>query len=151
VRGRKPNPTALKKLKGERNKDRINDNEPQIVGNLPRCPTQITGEARKEWRRVIKQLHACPYITTLERAALAIYCQAWAMFLKAKETVEKHGPLIITKKGNIVQNPALSVMNKSMEQLSKYGSKLGFDPSERSRIRVPKGKKDDGGFADLLD
>ena len=151
MKGRKPEPTARKLLKGTR-KDRINENEPEVVGNFPTCPSLLEKDGKAEWLRIKKATKACPYITTLDRGVLTGYCTAWEMFLKCHAMVAKAGPFIVTKKGNIIQNPALSGMNKAMEQILKFGAALGFSPSERSRMVAPKSKKPKkGGLQELLD
>lgn len=143
MRGNKPKPTKIKKLLGIR-PDRINENEPEVVGNFPTCPVGLGPEAKKEWKRIRHATKFCPYITTLDRGILMAYCTAVDMFWRCLPLVQKTGPFIITKSGNIVQNPALSGMNKAMEQILKLGASLGFSPAERSRMvisRKGKGKK----------
>ena len=150
MKGRKPQSAAVKDLKNVR-EDRINRNAPMIVGNFPACPSFLGKEGRKEWFRIRKEVRACPYITTLDRAVLAGYCTHWEMFLSAQAIVIQTGPYIKTTKGNVIQNPALSGMNKHLEQVLKFGAALGFTPTERSRLSVPKKRKKKNDFEEMLD
>ena len=55
-RGRIPIPTAIKILQGNPGKRPLNQNEPKPIKRAPKCPTWISSEAKKEWRRMCKQL-----------------------------------------------------------------------------------------------
>jgi len=151
MKGRKPTPTALKKLKGER-PSRINENEPEVVGTFPSCPRFLGKEARAEFFRIKRETKFCPFITTLDRGVLINYCVAWESFTKSYAMVQKFGPFIKTKNGNIIQNPAFAGMNKAMEQMAKFSAELGFSPSSRGRVSMPKGSKGKKeGLESLLD
>lgn len=151
MKGRKPAPTAIKRLRGDK-PSRINENEPKIVPNFPGCPRFLGKEARVEFFRIKKEMRACSYISTLDRGILINYCVAWENFTKSYGMVQKFGPFIKTKKGNIVQNPALSGINKAMEQMAKFSAELGFSPSSRGRISVPVNPdKPTSGMAAMLD
>ena len=54
TRGRKPLPTALKLLEGDRGKGRrpINAEEPTPPQNNVKCPNWLMPEAKKEWQLV---------------------------------------------------------------------------------------------------
>ena len=51
-RGRKPKPTALKKLEGNPGKRPLNELEPMPQVTMLRCPNWLEPEAKKEWRRL---------------------------------------------------------------------------------------------------
>ena len=53
TKGRKPLPTALKVLEGDRGKGRrpINKDEPTPPQNNIKCPDWLMPEAKKEWKR----------------------------------------------------------------------------------------------------
>ena len=125
--GPKPKPNIIKRQKGEK-LSRINDDEPEIVGNFPARPVGLGKVAVSEYNRIKKQLIACPYVTTLDRGVLVAYCTAWEVFVESYKKLKKFGYLIITKKGNLVQNPALSVNNRAKADMVKYAAELGFTP-----------------------
>ena len=52
ARGRRPKPTALKKLEGNPGKRPLNELEPVPPVASLRCPNYLLPEARKEWRRL---------------------------------------------------------------------------------------------------
>ena len=55
-RGRKPKPTAVKVLEGNPGKRSLNTGEPKPEKKAPRCPSWLEEEAKKEWKRMAKQL-----------------------------------------------------------------------------------------------
>lgn len=147
-RGPAPEPTALKRLKGNPGKRALNDSEPRPAATMPRCPSHLQGEARAEWKRVAKTLHQSGLLTQVDRAALAIYCQAWARWVKAEAQVARHGEVVKSAAGNVMQNPYLSIANRAMKQMREMARELGMTPSARSQIKVQP--LDEPSLADLL-
>lgn len=47
--GRKPKPTALKKLEGNPGKRKLNTKEPIPAKGMLNCPEWLLPEAKKEW------------------------------------------------------------------------------------------------------
>ena len=50
--GRKPKPTALKKLEGNPGKRKLNTKEPVPVKGMTDCPKWLLPEAKEEWNRL---------------------------------------------------------------------------------------------------
>jgi len=143
MKGRKPRPTNLKILEGEPNKDRINLNEPQPLTLEVNCPKHLKGEARAEWRRIYPELKAMGLISLIDRAALAVYCQAWERWVKYSKIVEEKGELYKTQSGNVITSPALWVANKAAEQMHKFLTEFGMTPASRSRLTASAPSSDD--------
>ncbi len=76
-RGRKPKPTAVKVLEGNPGKRSLNTGEPKPEKKAPRCPAWLEDEAKKEWKRMAKQLEHLGILTEIDMAAFAGYCQAF--------------------------------------------------------------------------
>ena len=70
-RGRKPKPTAIKELEGNPGKRPLNEAEPKPVKKAPSCPKWLEPEAKKEWRRLSKQLEQSGVLTEVDQAAFA--------------------------------------------------------------------------------
>lgn len=134
--GRKPKPTALKELAGNPGKRPLNEREPKPRAAVPTAPRHLTGEARKEWRRMGRELLALGVLTTVDRAALAAYCVAYARWADAEAQVTKLGTVVKTANGNLIQNPYLAVANRAMDQMMKAAGEFGMTPSSRSRVQV---------------
>lgn len=87
TRGRKPKPTAMKELEGNPGKHPLNTSEPKPNKKAPACPKWLEPEAKKEWRRLAKQMEAIGILTEVDMAAFAGYCQAYARWKEAEEFI----------------------------------------------------------------
>lgn len=139
--GRKPKPTALKKLQGNPGKRCLNGREPKPDSRLPYCPRHLPEEAKREWNRVAKELQRIGVMTFVDRAALAAYCAAWARWVEAEKALEKEEPVVTSDKGNVYQNPWVGVARQAMKDMLDAAREFGMTPSSRSRIKVEKGEE----------
>lgn len=142
MRGRKPTPTAVKQLRGNPGKRALNKHEPQFSGT-PTCPSWLNRLAKKEWKRVTNELSALNMLRTVDTATLASYCQSYARWQMAEQTVEAEGQTIrepiVNKSGEIIGNkikrhPATTIAKDEKAALLRAASLFGFDPSSRARI-----------------
>lgn len=108
-------------------------------------PAHLSKEAKVEWRRVARILHAIGVLTTLDRAVLAVYCQAYGRWVRSEIALEKMAAkepstmamLMKTKSGNLIQNPLVGTANKAMDTLRTAAAELGMTPAGRPRIEGP--------------
>jgi P27 family predicted phage terminase small subunit len=142
MQGRKPKPTNLKILDGDKDKDRINYNEPKPSNVAATCPSHLCSEARTEWKRIYPELQSMGLMTSIDRSALAAYCQAYGRWAKYEKIIKEKGELHKTKSGNIITSPALWVANKALEQMYKYMTEFGLTPASRTRLSVAKQEED---------
>lgn len=152
TRGRKPKPTEQKKLQGNPGKRGLNKNEPKPDVVIPDCPEHLQGAARTEWKRITEELVKLKLISNVDRAALASYCEAWGMLVKASKKLKTQGEVITSDEGGMYQNPWLSIRNKSMEQVLKFSAEFGMTPSSRSRIKteIPQPGEEGNGMEGFL-
>lgn len=149
-RGRKPKPTHLKLVTGNPGKRALNKGEPTPRLDLPMPPPHLSDEAKVEWGRVSQELYDCGLLSTVDRAALAAYCQAYARWVTAEKAITKmaesdaltSGLLIRTSNGNAIQNPLVGTANKAMKDMVYYAAEFGMTPSARSRIEAAPPPKD---------
>jgi P27 family predicted phage terminase small subunit len=137
MRGRRPKPTRLKMLTGNPGKRRLNEDEPRPDANIPECPPELGSVARTEWNRLVDELAALRMLTNLDRAALAAYCGAYALWAEATVQLEKYGAMIKSPTGFPIQSPYLSIVNRQAEIMMRIASEFGFTPASRSRIATP--------------
>lgn len=135
-RGPRPQPTAVKELRGNPGKRALNKREPQFDrAQVPTLPVWVKGEARREWLRVVKQLHAQGLLTAVDRAALVAYCVAYGRWVEAEKIVADKGAVLKTANGNLIQNPYLAVANRAMDNMRKLAQEFGMTPS--ARVTLP--------------
>lgn len=150
-RGAKPTPTKLKLLKGTARSDRFNRNEPKPSRAIPSCPRELGDEARREWRRISKELDGLGLLTKVDRAALSLYCDAWGRWVEALEALKTYGVVMKSPNGYPTQSPYLSIANKAAEQIRLLLGEFGLSPSARSRVHaVPNGTEQESKWAGLL-
>ena len=142
VRGRKPLPTALKKLEGDRGKGRrpINTNEPEPPRDNIACPDWLMPEAQQEWQRLAPSLTAMGVLTDHDLEAFAGYCQAYARWREAEEFLSQHGTIFKTPSGYVQQVPQVSIAMQNLKIMQSFCSEFGLTPSSRARLYANTGK-----------
>ncbi|QDU62158.1 Phage terminase, small subunit [Planctomycetes bacterium Pan216] len=149
ARGPKKTSDATKRLRGTNRKDR-DDQSLKLKRGIPTRPKWIVHEvAVIEWDRVVEILANDNVLTLGDQGILALYCQAYADWIEAKEVIEDEGITTETDKGNVIQHPAVGACNKAWERCLKAAKELGLTPASRSRVdREPDAEED--GFAAFI-
>lgn len=142
TRGRKPTPTAIKELEGNPGKRPLNENEPKLQKKAPTCPKWLEPEAKKEWRRLAKQMEEIGILTQVDMAAFAGYCQAYARWKEAEEFISQHGTIVKTPSGYYQQLPQVSIAQTYLKIMNRFAEQFGLTPASRSRITAADSSKD---------
>ena len=137
--GRKPKPTAIKELAGTLRPDRANPNEPtpEPFEKAPRCPTHITGEARKTWRKMARLLTGMGVLTGADLHALEAYCTIYARWSDAESQLRTYG-VMMSRDDQLFPSPYLRIAEDSLKQMRAWMNEFGITPSSRSRVKVEK-------------
>jgi len=138
MRGRKPKPTRLKLITGNPGKRALNMDEPRPDAQVPECPAELSPAARREWDRLVGDLSKLRLLTNLDRAALAAYCGAYALWAEATEAIQKFGAMVKSPSGYPIQSPYVSIANRQAELMMRIAGEFGFTPASRSRIATPR-------------
>lgn len=148
--GRKPKPTAQKRAAGNPGKRRLNDAEPEFESLLiaPPAPSWMADYAREMWDKLAPELIDAKVLTRTDLHVLEGFCSAYSRWREAEEDVTRNGITIKSMMGRS-KNPACTVANEAMRQMTSYGAALGLDPASRARLVVPKAKKSNA-FTALL-
>lgn len=144
MRGRKPKPTALKKLAGNPGKRKLNDAEPdftEITDVEP--PEWLPDLAVEMWQTVMPELLAAKVLTVPDLHNVEAFCTAYSMWRDAEDHVKQFGVVIETER-SAIKNPAVTVINEAKKQMREFGALLGLDPSSRQRLVGPKKSEDKG-------
>jgi len=140
--GRKPLPANVHLLNGNPSKKSAADltgpgGGAQVEVKIPPCPQFLTKDARAEWKRIAKDLQTLGLVSELDRAELAVYCQAWADWKKARETIaamEDKGFVETTPSGYKQMSAWMQLANRAEERMRKAGSAFGLNPSARASL-----------------
>lgn len=135
--GRTPQPAALKLIKGRApGKDaagRDVNPGPAFKRLPPEAPAWLSDEARAEWDRVVPGLSRLDLLKPEDRAALAAYCETWASFRKATETVAREGLTIEAKQGTL-PHPAVGIARSAGRELRAWATHFGLTPSTEQAL-----------------
>ena len=156
--GRLPKPTRLKIIDGEKNKDRINTNEPKPIPVAPDPPKYLDKYAREEWKRIAGKYERLGLLTEIDGTALANYCDLYSQNVhiskalkacKNKVLAEKH---TVDGAGNehleVKINPLVNAKRQTIIAMLPYIREFGASPSSRSKISVAGKEVADEFFAD---
>lgn len=150
--GRTAQPAALKLIKGRSpGKDsagRAVNSGPAFKRIPPEPPEWLTGEAREEWDRVLPGLSRLDLLKPEDRAALAAYCEAVAMFRQATETVQREGMTIDAKQGTLA-HPAVGIARAAGREIRAWAAHFGLTPSTEQALArgADDGDEEDNPFA----
>lgn len=149
--GRKPTPATM--LDNKTRKD-SNDNLAQRVviesalvdtDAKLKCPKALSPAAKKEWKRIInlyKKLES-RILCDLDVTALAMYCEAVAVYQKAQETWTKYGFVVSSNsQAQNMMDKCLKIMNEQTRIISSLSEQLCLTPVGRARMGLMKQKED---------
>lgn len=153
-RGPLPKPPALRVLEGNAGKRALDLSagvNPRI--EIPTPPKHLGAEARKEWKRITPLLVELGLISGLDRAALALYCQAAGRLAELEtafngqvarlvdegadysDAVYK-ASYAVTPSGYAQQSVIVQLIGKHREQLNRYLMHFGLSPAARGRVQA---------------
>lgn len=140
--GTRSRPTVIKQLTGEKNKNRINKNEPKPKADIPTIPSWLDAYARKVWRYHAAELHRIGILTVADRDSFAAYCQAVSDLKASTEMVSNEGLIVESSQGPKA-NPAVAIKQKAMQTVRHYANEFGLTPSSRAGLSVKPISKSD--------
>jgi P27 family predicted phage terminase small subunit len=145
ARGPKPLPANVHLLHGNASKkpmsQLLDGVHPEV--EIPKCPTHLQAEAKKEWKRVSEQLESLGLISQLDRAALAAYCSAWAEVVFCEKKIDalnaadekgEAGLATVTPSGYQQMSVWVQIRNAASKRMMSFAAEFGMSPSARSRV-----------------
>lgn len=160
-------PTALKELRGNPSKKRLNKSEPKptLADAPPPPPDYLDAVGAAEWRRLARPLWLNALLGDEDVVVFSAYCEAFSDWMRYNEMIAEQarrerksldaklafdaddsrmesdfgGLVIATTNGNWVQNPVMGLRNTARRECVKFGTELGLTPCSRSKINVPRG------------
>src|SRR5262249_21033382 len=143
VPGPPPTPNVIKLLKGNPGRRPIRpEPEPTRSPEVPEPPAFLAGYACDEWFRVAPELHRLGLLTAIDVAPLAAYCQSYARWRIAEETLARmaeHDPatralLVKNADGNPARNPLVKIASSAADAMLRFASEFGLTPVARARL-----------------
>ncbi|MDO4468397.1 MAG: phage terminase small subunit P27 family [Bacillota bacterium] len=127
--------------------NRRQEEESVVTGNnqLKTPPKWLINDtAKKEWRRIVKELNKIDIVGNLDYANLGGYCNAYANYIKATEILKDQTYYIDreTRTGVIVvKNPMVDIQTNYAAEMRKFASLCGLTIDSRLKAAVTKTEK----------
>ena len=154
TRGPMPKPAALNALQGNPGKrtPSVGDGVNPVI-EIPSAPKHLSKEAAKEWKRITPLLEELGLISGLDRAALALYCQAVGRMTELEEAFNGQVKRLMadqgldypsavaaasqsaTPSGYVQQSVMVQLIKNHREQVNRYLQHFGLSPSARGRVQ----------------
>jgi len=131
--GRRPRPTALKILNGER-PSRVNQDEIPAPPGAPVPPPDLDDDVAGVYAELVRLLEPTGVLTALDGLALSAFAQAVATHRRAAALESAVGPLVRDDRGQPRTNPAARVRRDAGRDMLRWCSEFGMTPSSRSQI-----------------
>lgn len=143
-RSRKPSEMQKGNITVIAGNKRKTEEESVTVGKdqLEKPPTWLVdNEAKKEWRRLVKELEKIDIIGNLDKNNLIGYCNAFANYKKVTEEL-KEAPFCVekmTRNGTVtVRNPLIDIQKLYAEEMRKFAALCGLTIDSRLKAAAVK-------------
>lgn len=138
-KGRKPQPTHLRLVKGNPGKRALPQNEPKPKTARPPKPANLPDStASKLWDVLEDELFNMGVLTTADGPALRMLCEVWARFFEARRIINQFGSMTYTTEGvagmQIKVHPAVGIMERAERSIRSWCSEFGLTPAARARV-----------------
>jgi hypothetical protein len=143
--GRRPNPNAVKKIRGNPSKTRIVDREPIPQGDVVK-PMELSGGAALVWDRLAPVCLQMGTLTSADVVTFGRLCELQATAEAASGQKDRPGfsiflhTTMVDSAGNEHQqvkiHPAIKLEGETAVKLRPYYDYFGMTPPGRARIQV---------------
>jgi len=144
-RNRKPLEQQAGNLTKEKKERRQMEQQAVSTGaeDLAKPPSWLVDSvAKREYRRILKDLKKIKIVGNLDLSSLAGYCNAYAMYRKA--TTQLAGQELIVEKQSAqgilieAENPLIMVQKKYAEEMRKFASLCGLTIDSRLKAAAAR-------------
>ena len=141
---RKPAPTALKVIRGDR-ESRINREEPvPSDGDVIVAPEMSVG-GREVWDSLASDLADKGCLTSWDVYTFAAFCEAVAKWRECRKLLEEHvsdyGKYVERgAAGGVIKSPYHQIMRDCEETMAKFSSRFGLTPADRASLKIERGQ-----------
>lgn len=136
--GPKPTPTALKVLRGNPGKRRLNPHEPTPPPSTLEPPSWLRGDAiaLRIWREEAPRLQLLGLLGTIDRLMFAALCERVALYQRTARTLRRTKGLIQTTSGGAMARPEVYISRSALEGMRRLAAAFGMTPADRARLMV---------------
>lgn len=134
MRGRKPEPAAIKEAKGNPGRRPI-PAEPVVAD--ARIPEWLSGEGKAIWLRLAPDLARMNLLKRPDELTFGRYCENFALWLKARSALAASDLVTVTSSEHVTMerlNKNLAAMLLLEKRLVDMEDRFGLNPANRQRI-----------------
>jgi P27 family predicted phage terminase small subunit len=146
-RGRAPQPTKLKVLRGNPGCRPLNKDEPQPPCDDGSPDPILSGDALAKWTETVPVLRDMGVWTRADRGAWIRYCVLYETFVRNKRLVDQHGDVMqmTTQNGTayLQVSPYSTQMFAAARDMLRIETQFGLTPSSRSQVKLSQKAEDD--------
>lgn len=147
--GRRAKPIELMLIQGKKHLTKAEiqarrENEKKLRPKADKIkpPKWLSKEARKEFKRLAKELAEIKLLTNVDVDLLAAYCDAYVDYQRCTEIIAAEGLMVeYTNKAaetNKVPHPLLTKKKQLFEQMKAIAAEFGLTPSARAKLALPR-------------
>jgi P27 family predicted phage terminase small subunit len=135
-------PDSHHALVGGKYRDRSKTTESQLPADLPKMPSYLSPDARKEWRRLLPLLMNRGSLTAGDAQGLALHCECFARWVACQKKINEEGitqtVTVLDKTGNAVTRTkphvCLKIAQDCERALRISLASLGLTPLSREKV-----------------
>jgi P27 family predicted phage terminase small subunit len=149
VKGRKPTPKPILKIRGSKIRERHRKSLTVPPGSAP-SPAWLCDIGRAEWDRVSPMLEASKVMSPRYQQSLAAYCDSFADMVKADEELRANGATFMDDKGRISNHPAWNRKRDARASMLRFAAEFGLTASAASRVAASDEKPEEDEASRIL-
>jgi len=138
MRGGRPTPTALKIVRGNPGRRRLNPDEPSspLLKRMPPAPAFLDDEGKRAWSTEGRRLIKAGLLTALDLTMFGTWCIWYSKRDLASRAVNQSGVVVRANGvGNPYINPYMSVISMCSKAMHQIEVEFGLSPASRSKVK----------------
>lgn len=138
MRGKTPTPTALKILRGNPGRRRLNSEEPSspLLKRMPPAPGFLDDEGRRVWSAEGRRFIKAGLLTALDLTMFGTWCIWYSKRDLASRAVNQSGIVVRANGvGNPYISPYMNVISMCSKAMHQIEIEFGLSPASRSKVR----------------
>ncbi|GAH65364.1 unnamed protein product, partial [marine sediment metagenome] len=107
----------------------------------PNAPSWLEPLAKKQWRKIAKELFNLGLLTNIDLSTLEAYCQCYARWRNAEE---KSKVTVFKENEKVIQNPYISIALRYLKEMRHFITEFGMSPAARTRVEISNNESGEG-------
>ncbi|MDH6370562.1 P27 family predicted phage terminase small subunit [Paenibacillus sp. PastF-3] len=116
-----------------------------------KIPGWLNDEARKVWRKTVKDMAEFEVLDKVDEDVLGAYCDAVAKYQDANRLIDIEGYTEINAQGNMVVSAYVKMAQSYSRIILSYSNKLGLNAEARARLAKKTADQEEDENAGLFD